>query len=389
MNKKMRDLLEKINSKKVLAKSFMEEDTKDIKKANALLDEIDTLEEEYKAEERLYNLEKEQNAPSDEELDKAKKSKTTNSFAKSVRALITKTYDGNSEGSDDKGGYTVPQDIVTKVEKLREVEESLIDLVTVKSVKTLSGRETYKKKGEYTGFTSIGEGGKIPKKDSPKFSKLDWKVTKYGGYLPVTNELLEDSDEDIEAVIIDWLANESRVTRNNIILAVIKTKEKTDLKDMDGIKKAVTVTLGSAYKDTSIIVTNDDGLNYLDTLKDSTGRPLLNPNPTNNANLALRCGTVVVPIKSYSNKTIPSDGTKAPFIIGNLKEAIKFFDRKQLSLMVSNTAVVGSGDDALNAYEDDLTLIRGIEREDAQMRDEEALVNGYIDLASVNPAIVG
>ena len=51
MNKKMRDLLEKINSKKALAKSFMEEDTKDIKKANALLDEIDTLEEEYKAEE--------------------------------------------------------------------------------------------------------------------------------------------------------------------------------------------------------------------------------------------------------------------------------------------------------------------------------------------------
>ena len=158
---------------------------------------------------------------------------------------------------------------------------------------------------------------------------------------------------------------------------------------MDGIKKAVTVTLGSAYKDTSIIVTNDDGLNYLDTLKDSTGRPLLNPDPTNNANLSLRCGTVVVPIKSYSNKTIPSDGTKAPFIIGDLKEAIKFFDRKQLSLMVSNTAVVGSGDDALNAYEDDLTLIRGIEREDAQMRDEDALVNGYIQLASVNPAIVG
>ena len=59
MNKKMRDLLEKINSKKVLAKSFMEEDNKDIKKANALLDEIDKLEEEYKAEERLYKLEKE------------------------------------------------------------------------------------------------------------------------------------------------------------------------------------------------------------------------------------------------------------------------------------------------------------------------------------------
>ena len=50
--------------------------------------------------------------------------------------------------------------------------------------------------------------------------------------------------------------------------------------------------------------------------------------------------------------------------------------------MASQTAVVGSGDDALNAFEEDLTLIRGIEREDVEMRDEKAFVNGYIKVAT-------
>ena len=48
--------------------------------------------------------------------------------------------------------------------------------------------------------------------------------------------------------------------------------------------------------------------------------------------------------------------------------------------MASQTAVVGSGEDALNAFEEDLTLLRGIEREDVEMRDEEAFVNGYIEV---------
>ena len=390
MNKKMRDILSKINSKKELAKSYMDGETKDVEKASAILDEIDELEKEYAIEEKLYKMEKEDNEPTNEEVEAKENEKATKSFAKGVRALVSKTFNGNSEGADADGGFTVPQDIVTKVERLREVEESLIDLVSVKSVNTLSGRETYKKKGQYTGFTSIGEGGKLPKKGKLQFAKLDWKVTKYGGYMPVTNELLEDSDEDIESLMVEWLANESRVTRNNIILAVIAKKSQTDLKDMDGIKKAVTVTLGSAYKNSSVIVTNDDGLNYLDTLKDANGRPMLNPDPTDSARLALRCGTTVVPVRAFSNETIPSTGTKAPFIIGDLKEAIKFFDRKSLSLMVSNVATVGGGEGALNAFEEDLTIIRGIEREDAQMRDEDAFVNGYIDLASAsNKAIAG
>lgn len=108
--------------------------------------------------------------------------------------------------------------------------------------------------------------------------------------------------------------------------------------------------------------------------------------------LRLCAGATTIPVKVYSNETIEtktveegSGSTKKtisqiPFIIGDLKEGVKGFDRMQLTLLPSKVAVVGSGDDTLNAYEEDLTLIRGIEREDVETRDSQAFVNGYIGI---------
>lgn len=388
MNKKMRELLAKIENKQNLAKGYMEGENKDVAKAKEILEEIKTLKEEYEVEKAIFESEKETNKLNEEEtkevaktIDNQKEDKedTTKAFAKAVKTMVNKTL---NEGVPESGGYTVPEDIVTKVERLRETKESLIDLVSVKKVNTDKGQETYKKRSQATGFGSIEEGGKIPKAGKPQFSRIRWAVTKYGGYMPVTNELLEDSDEDIESFMTEWLADESRVTRNKIIMAVINKKAQTKLEGLDDIKKALNVTLGANFKSTSMIITNDDGLQYLDTLKDKDGKYLLQPNPADPMQLRLCAGATTVAVKVYSNETIPTKENKIPFIIGDLKEAVKFYDRKQLTLMASQVAVVGSGEDALNAFEEDLTLIRGIEREDAELRDENAFVNGYIEVTA-------
>lgn len=387
MNKKMRELLNKIAQKRMMAKGFMEEgENKDLEKAAALMDEADELQKEYDLEARMYEAEKEDNTPSEEEVAekkaKEKEETATSKFAKGVRAIITKDFSGNSEGIGADGGYTVPEEIETKVQRLRETQESLIDLVSVKVVKTNKGSETYKTRGQYTGFSSIGEGGKLPKKSGLGFSRINYVINKYGGYMPVTNELVEDSDEDIEAMLVEWLANESRVTRNNLVKTIITSKAAIDLEDLDGIKKALNVTL-SKFKNSAVIVTNNDGVQYLDTLKDKNDRPLLNPDPTAPTQLRLRCGTTTVAVKEYDNETIPTVSNKIPFYIGDFKEGIKFFDRKQLSLLASNVASVqgATANDSLNAFEEDLLLIRGIEREDIQTRDAQAFVNGYIEIA--------
>ena len=279
-----------------------------------------------------------------------------------------------NEGTGTDGGYTVPEDVSTDIEHLREAKFSLEQLVSVESVSTMSGRRTFKKRSQQTGFSKVGEGAAIGQSATPQYDVLNYEIEKYAGILPVTNELFEDSDANIYSELTQWIADESRVTRNKAILEAINTKAQEEVKGLDGIKKVLNVTLGQAFKSSSVIVTNDDGLQYLDTLRDGNGNYLLCPNAQDPMKMVLSCGATTVPVKVVPNADLATDGDKVPFIIGDLKEGIKFFDRKKLNIMTSNVAVAGT----LNAFENDLTLFRAIEREDVVVRDTEAFVNGYI-----------
>lgn len=387
MNKKMRELLAKIESKQALAKGYTEGENKDLAKAKEILDEIDKLQEEYEVEKRLFENEKESAKLNDEDVAKIEKNiaekkeekedeSSVQKFAKQIRNIAK----GLNEGTPADGGYTVPEDISTMVEERREAKASLIDLVSVETVTTNKGSRTFKKRSQQKGFTKVGEGGKITSTSTPQFERMDYVISKYAGYLPITNELLEDTDTNIVNIIVEWLGDESRVTRNKIILDLIKTQDEVELDGLDDIKKVLNVTLGSAFKSTSVIVTNDDGLQYLDTLKDNDGKYLLQPNPANPMEMRLAAGAITVPVKVIPNADLATTSNKIPFIIGDLKEGIRFFDRKQLTINTSNVAAIGE----LNAFEEDLTLFRGIEREDCKIRDEEAFVNGYI---STTPSV--
>ena len=265
-----------------------------------------------------------------------------------------------------------PQDIQTQINELRESRDSLRELVTVETVKTLSGSRVFKKRTQQTGFTKVGEGAAIGGKDTPQFKILEYKIEKYAGYFGVTSELLADSDQSITSTLTKWIADEGRVTDNKLILEQIKTKEATDLKDLDGIKKVLNVTLDPAFRQTAVIVTNQDGFNYLDTLKDKDGAYLLQPNPLDPTSKML----FGVMVKVVSNKDLPSDTTTTagstilPFIIGDLKEGVVLFDRQWLSVLSSNVAI--------DAFVKDLTYFRAIERLDAKVRDDEAYINGTI-----------
>ena len=78
--------------------------------------------------------------------------------------------------------------------------------------------------------------------------------------------------------------------------------------------------------------------------------------------------------KLITQKWIEVSATKIPFIIGDLKEGIWYFDRAKTTIMTSNIASIGD----LNAFAEDLTIYRAIEREDVKIRDKEAFVNAYL-----------
>ena len=59
MNKRMRELLAKIEARTEVAKSYMNGESKDITKAEEVLNEVETLKKEYEVEEKIFNAEKE------------------------------------------------------------------------------------------------------------------------------------------------------------------------------------------------------------------------------------------------------------------------------------------------------------------------------------------
>lgn len=376
MPKELRELLDQINAKKTEVKNFVAENK--IEEAKASKEELKSLQDKFDVLYDLYEEEKENNEEAIK--NKAKENNKENSIAEFANAARNGFRVNNKMtiGSKPDGGYTVPEDILTSINTYRESKKSLKDLVTVEKVTTSKGSRTFKKRAQQIGFTKVGEGGKIGKGATPQFERLDYEIEKYAGYFPVTNELLADSDANITNTIIQWIGDESRVTANKLILNVIKTKAETKLEGLNGIKKALNVTLGSAFKATSKIITNDDGLQYLDTLKDGNGRYILQADPITPMSMWLCAGATKVPVEVIPNSDMPSTGNKAPFIIGDLKEGIVFWDRQLMSIKMSDIASIGD----LNAFEEDLTLFRAIEREVVTKKDEQAFVNGYIDISA-------
>ena len=439
MNKKMREILAKIEAKTKEARGLMDGENKDVAKASAILDEVTELKAEYEAEKKLYELEKQDNTPDEAEVaeTKAKRSeeealKAFGRAAKNGFKVSEKDLDGIlNEGSNPDGGYTVPEDIYTRIEYFREAEFSLLDLVRREVVHTATGARTFKKRSQYTGFSKVGEGGKIGATATPQFERLTWAIEKYSGYMPITNELRYDSDANVAQVVIEWLGKESRATANNLILTQIQANgDPVDFENLDGIKKALNIDL-ALFKGSSRVITNDDGLQYLDTLKKKadSNEYLLTPDPRDPMRLTLTAGATVVPLSIIPNEIMPSTPTytasedtsvqsgktyytrtgagtdvspyvytvvaspsgnpstssyyemdptpQIPFIIGDLYEGIVYWDREWMSIAESAIASIGE----LNAFEQDLTLYRAIEREDVTLRDTEAFVYGYIQPA--------
>ena len=377
MDDKMIELQEKMEQKLDAAKA-----AEGVEAKESLLDEYDALKKEFDAEKRLVDAEKDHISESVlEEIEHEKAEKREKdavaAFAKAARQGFRVKAEGNlNETTPADGGYTVPEDIVTRIYHLRDAEFNLRQLVDVRKVRTLSGERTYRKRAQHTGFGAVSEGGKIPATGKPQFDRIRYMIEKYGGFMPVTNELIADTDANIVTEVVDWFSQESRVTGNKLVLTTADKNANAPvaLGSLDDIKKVVNVILGQAFAPTSKIITNDDGSQILETLKDKNGNYLLKRENNDTADPYLSVGFRKIPLRFIPNSDLASDATNGvPFYIGDLKEGIKFFDRKLLSLESSRVAAIGE----VNAWEQDLTIWRGIEREDCVLFDEAAFRKCY------------
>ncbi|MBU8733441.1 phage major capsid protein [Cytobacillus oceanisediminis] len=395
MSKELREMLARLDSMKGEVRSLLSEDKAD--EAEKRMNDVRALQKKIEVQKSLENEDRgglglggEQQLGGGNGIESREDAELENEYrqvflkglrrkniSSEERSIITEyekravMHEGGATGqADGDSSLIVPQDIQTRIQEVTRQFVDLSQYVTVENVTALSGSRVIEADAEFTPFPVVEEYAEIQLIDNPKFRPLSYKVVKRGGILPLTNELLADSDQNVIRYVSQWIGKKSVATRNSLVLNQLNTLTKTAMADFDAVRTAINVTLDPAIALSSLILTNQDGFNYLDGLKDANGRYLLQDDITRPGGKMIKGKQVVV----VNNRLLASDtvGGTAPIVVGNLKELIVLFSRKFYEL-----ASTKEGGDA---FKRDTTDLRALMRDDIKTWDSKAAVFGNLDI---------
>lgn len=280
--------------------------------------------------------------------------------------LATPYLDSNV---DANGGLIIPEDIQTKInEYKRAYPFDFQTLVSSETVSNRSGSRVFEKLADSTPFAEINEWDTISEVDAPTFEPKTYSIKDYAGILPIPKRMLQDTDAALMNTVAKFIARKSLITRNAVILEKINTvyAVKSDLTTIDAMKDVLNVELDPAFVGGAKIVTNQDGFNFLDKLKNSDGDYILQDDVTVGTGKSLLGKEVI----TVPNREMPSELGKAPIFIGDLKEVILFFDRGVYEITGTD---VGGKSFTRNSYD-----IRIIDRFGVESWDNAGAVAGTL-----------
>ena len=369
MNKELRELyarLEKIQdeAKELLGKEDVgaDEITAKTEEIKALKAKISVLEEMEKEERKtMVDVVELKN----EKIDSVK------AFFKALRGeRLTDIEAALVTGGTNGENLLIPQDIQTKINELRREYKSARSLLTVYPTTTLTGSLVFEDISTITELVNFTDGLDLPNVAEPKFNQVSYSLKAYGGILPVSNTLLQNENAGLIDYLGRWFGKKATRTENKKIFDLLATQTPKSLADWKALKKSLNKDIDPALATDIVIVTNQDGFDYLDSALDNTGRPILQPDPTNPTQKTF----MGYPVKIFSNAELPTiTGTTnvAPIFYGALKEAGMFIDRGIYEFSSSKDA----------GFTKNQTLIRVIEYFDVVLTDASAYVHGQLTLA--------
>lgn len=269
---------------------------------------------------------------------------------------------GQAGGIKSKGGYLLPEEQFNCLIEYRRGLIALKDLCEVIPVTRRSGSipTTVEDDSELINFDELND---ISKKDI-NFAQISYNVGTYGEIIPVANELLEDIDIDLISVIGRRFVRKGINTENSKIIALLQTLTPKAGDSYDDIKTALNVSLDPAISATAVIITNQNGFDYLDQVKLDNGLPLLQPVLTDPTKKQLS-GRIIHVVK---NERLSDVSGAHPFFVGDMAEFCKFFDREQVTVDLSTDA----------GFNMNAAMLRAIERFDVQKADVKAMV--YLEI---------
>lgn len=228
----------------------------------------------------------------------------------------------------------IPIDRITKPEKQ---PETVVDLRQhVGRVPVTTGTGSYPiLKANKNKMISVAELAINPALANPEFTKVNYEIATYRGYIPVSQEALDDSDIDLGGLVAEHIQRQSLNTSNAAIAAKLQTATAVSVTGIDDLKDIVNVKIDPAYA--IKFVASQSFFNELDKMKDNDGRYLLQQDVTVASGYKLLGREVVVLADDVIGTAV---GDKVAFI-GDPSLFAKYFDRQQASVRWVDNDVYG------------------------------------------------
>lgn len=363
MNKKMRELLSTIESKRKEARGF--QDSGDTEKAAATLTEMEILLAQYEVEEKLFKAEQEDFGEKD--FQPAEKSKK-DGFETIVKVLHNKPLEDTEKalvtGGASGENNLMPEDVDLTIREMRKSYNSAKELVTVIPTDTMSGGFNFEK-GTPTGLVNLTDGDDIDATGGPEFERKSFAIKLYSKLIPVSKVLGKAERAGLMSYINKWFVKNAIITENQKIFAALKDGiTPATYLTFDQLKTAAQTGLDTSVWFDGVIATNQSGYNHLSLLKSEDGKYLMQPLITEPTKKGIDINGTIVPVKVFDNKFLPDVGGKAPIFFGSTKAGCYMvelgstefnsddsylFGKNQKALMIlEGFDVIGADKDAYN-----------------------------------------
>ena len=287
----------------------------------------------------------------EKEKDMGKRSEEIEEARSAINAFV------KSKGQVREGGFKeadagilIPVEILAPQEKPEDIVD-LRNYVKVVGVNSSSGKyPVIAKSGSK--MSTVEELEQNPELSKPKISNIDYSIETRRGYIPISQEAIDDADYDVTGLIRDEINDQSRNARNTDIATVLKSATAKSVTGLDGLKDLVNKEIKKVYPVKFIISASLYA--ELDKLKDKNGRYLLQDSITSSSGKMLFGKEVIV----LDDEMIAGAGELKGFV-GDPKSFCAFFDRKQTSVEWVDNQIYGK-------------LLAGIVRYDVKKTDADA-----------------
>lgn len=242
----------------------------------------------------------------------------------------------------EDGGVLIPEEILAPQKEKKDALDLTKYVHVIKTNRGSGKIPLIKKSGSK--MNTVAELEKNPELAKPEIDNVRFDIDTYRGYIPVSQEAIEDADYDITGLIAEEIADQELNTKNAAIVTILKSAPAPEYNDnedalpvvgIDGLKTVINTKLKRVYNVKLFV--SSSLYNELDITKDKNGRYLLQDSISSASGKTFAGREVIV----LDDDVIGEQAGDKVAFVGDAYEFVKLIDRKRASVKWVDNNIYG------------------------------------------------